>query len=449
MPEPSGFRSHFAAAPLALCPDFRRPVDAVFCRCAEVHLTFRSGIRSAFFRDLIINYKVDFDMKRSLIAAAVTAAAVSSAQAAPPTFSTNSTIADVHNRCIVRFHDTFSGAEVPGIAGRLVAQAKAAGHSAAAAKFVYRNTIKGATINLPCAAASAVFGGDSSIMRMTPDSIVSINDKPSCPGNKCDGGGSGSQVTPYGVSRVGGPVDGSGRNAWVIDTGIDLDNTDLNVDASRGFTAFTSGPSAGAPDDDHGHGTHVAGTIAAIDNESDVVGVAANATVIPVKVLDRRGSGTTSGVIAGVDHVGANAAPGDCANMSLGGGVSQDLDDAVVAAAQNSGAYFVLAAGNDGDDANNHSPARANGSRVSTISAHDSSDRLASWSNWGNPPVDYAAPGVSIESLRAGGGTTTMSGTSMASPHACAVMMMTNGHPTSDGTVSGDPDGDPDPIIHM
>ena len=388
-------------------------------------------------------------MKKSLIAAAIAATAVSSAQAEQPTFSANSALTDVHNRCIVRFHDTFSGTEAAGIAGRLVAQARAAGHSQAAAEYVYRNTIKGAAINLPCAAASAVFGGDSSIMHMTPDSVVSINAKPSCPGNKCDGGGSGNQVVPWGISRVGGPVDGSGRTAWVIDTGIDVDNTDLNVNASRGFSAFTSGPSAGQVDDDHGHGTHVAGTIAAIDNDTDVVGVAANATVIPVKVLDRRGSGTTSGVIAGVDYVGANASAGDCANMSLGGGVSPDLDDAVVAAAQNSGAYFVLAAGNDGDDANNHSPARANGARVRTISAHDSSDRLASWSNWGNPPVDYAAPGVSIESLRAGGGTATMSGTSMASPHACAVMMMSNGQPGTDGTVSGDPDGDADPIIHM
>ncbi|MFC6981324.1 S8 family serine peptidase [Microbulbifer taiwanensis] len=122
---------------------------------------------------------------------------------------------------------------------------------------------------------------------------------------------------PWGIGRVGGPVDGSGRDAWIIDTGIDLNHADLNVDGSRGFSAFTSGPNAGV-DDGHGHGTHVAGTVGAIDNGIDVVGVAANATVIPVKVLDRRGSGTTSGVIAGVDYVGANAASGDCANMSLG-----------------------------------------------------------------------------------------------------------------------------------
>ncbi|WP_323845836.1 S8 family serine peptidase [Microbulbifer magnicolonia] len=371
------------------------------------------------------------------------------AQADRPSFSAEPAITDVQNRCIVRFHDSFSGADAVGITNRLVAQAQAAGHAKAAAQFVYRNTIKGATLNLSCSAASAVFGKDSTIMRMTPDSIVSISAPPSCVGPGCGGGGSEAEVTPWGIPRVGGPVDGSGRDAWIIDTGIDLDHADLNVDGSRGFSAFTSGPSAGKIDDDHGHGTHVAGTVGAIDNDIDVVGVAANATVIPVKVLDRRGSGTTSGVIAGVDYVGANASPGDCANMSLGGGVSQDLDDAVVAASENSGAFFVLAAGNDGDDANNHSPARANGTYVRTISAHDDSDTMASWSNWGNPPVDYAAPGVSILSTAMGGGTTTYSGTSMASPHACAVMMMSNGNPGSDGTVNGDLDGDPDPIIHM
>ena len=388
-------------------------------------------------------------MKKRLIAAAITLAASGAASAQGPSYSSSPDILDIQNRCIVRFHDGFSAGDAMANSRRLVGMAHAAGHSKVAAQYVYQHSIKGMALNMSCTAAGAVFGGDSAVMRMTPDSIVSVRAPPSCVGPGCGGGGSTGQETPYGVTRVNGPVDGTGRDAWVIDTGIDLDHPDLNVDASRGFAAITSGKSAGEIDDDHGHGTHVAGSIAAIDNDIDVVGVAAGATVIPVKVLDHRGSGTTSGVIAGIDYVGANASSGDCANMSLGGGISQDLDDAVVAAAASSGAFFVLAAGNDGDDANNHSPARANGRNVTTISAHDSSDRLASWSNWGNPPVDYAAPGVSIESLRAGGGTTSMSGTSMASPHACAVMMMTNGNPRTSGTVSGDPDGDPDPIISI
>jgi subtilisin family serine protease len=235
----------------------------------------------------------------------------------------------------------------------------------------------------------------------------------------------------------------------VIDTGIDLDHPDLIVDEFNGFTAFSSGPDSNF-NDRHGHGTHVAGTIAALDNSIDVVGVAAGATVVPVKVLNRRGSGTTSGVIAGVDHVAANASVGDCANMSLGGGVSPSLDAAVIALG-GGGVLVSLAAGNESQDANNVSPARANGNNIYTISAIDSNDNFASFSNYGSlvdgSPVDYAAPGVGILSLRAGGGTTTASGTSMAAPHACGVLLMDS--PSSDGTANNDPDGHPDPIIHL
>ena len=154
-------------------------------------------------------------------------------------------------------------------------------------------------------------------------------------------------------------------------------------------------------------------------------------------------------MIAGVEHVAANAQPGDCVNMSLGGGASSALDNAVKNAAQQSGAFFVLAAGNDGDHAGNYSPARANGNRIFTISATDENDNMASWSNYGNPPVDYAAPGVSIFSLWKNGSTNTISGTSMASPHACAVIMLSNGNPSTDGRANNDPDGNRDSIIHL
>lgn len=260
-----------------------------------------------------------------------------------------------------------------------------------------------------------------------------------------DSGGDTAQETPYGITRVNGGVGYTGSNvAWVIDTGIDLDHPELNVDASRGYNAFTKGRDGKSLDDGNGHGTHVAGTIAAMDNSEGVIGVAAGATVIPVKVLDSRGSGSYSGVIAGVDHVGANGSNGDVANMSLGGPTSQALDDAVLAAASN-GITFVLAAGNESTDANNSSPARVNGSNIYTISAMDSNDYWASFSNYGNPPVDYAAPGVSIKSTWKDGGYNTISGTSMASPHAAGVLLL--GNASSDGTVSGDPDGDADPII--
>ena len=93
------------------------------------------------------------------------------------------------------------------------------------------------------------------------------------------------------------------------------------------------------------------------------------------------------------------------------------------------------------------SPAGANGPTIYTISATDLNDNFASFSNYGNPPVDYAAPGVGVLSLRAGGGTTTASGTSMAAPHACGVLL--SGSHTSSGTANGDPDNNPDPIIHL
>ncbi len=256
--------------------------------------------------------------------------------------------------------------------------------------------------------------------------------------------GTSSQETPWGITRVNGAADGTGKVAWIIDTGIDLDHPELNVDATRSYSVFTQGRDKD-PDDNNGHGSHVAGTIAAIDNDQGVVGVAAGATVVAVKVLDARGSGDYSGVIEGVDYVGANGSSGDVANMSLGGPTSDALDDAVYNASQN-GIVFALAAGNEGDDANNHSPARVNGTYIYTISAMDDTDYFASFSNYGNPPVDYCAPGVDIKSTWKDGGYNTISGTSMASPHAAGVLLL--GNASSDGNVIGDPDGDADPIIY-
>jgi len=374
------------------------------------------------------------------------------AKAKEASFGPDPSVLNARDRCIVRLSDDLPKADVPGRARGMLARANAMNRSAAKLNHVYQHSIKGFTLSMPCEKAAKAFGGDAMVQSLSPDGIVYMNPRPpgKGPGN---GGGGGDetpdpQVTPWGITRVGGPVNGQGYTAWVLDTGIDLDHPDLQVDSSRGFSAFTKGKNAGV-DDGQGHGTHVAGTIAALDNDRDVVGVAAGATVVPVKVLDRRGSGSLSGVIAGVDHVAANAQPGDCANMSLGGGVYKPLDDAVIIAAAGSGAYFVLAAGNEDTHANNSSPAGANGPNVFTISAHDNSDTMASFSNYGNPPVDYAAPGVSIRSTKKGGGTVVYSGTSMAAPHACAVIMLTGGNPNTDGTISGDKDNNADSIITL
>lgn len=254
-----------------------------------------------------------------------------------------------------------------------------------------------------------------------------------------------AQKTPYGITIVGGGTTYTGTNqAWIIDTGIDLDHPDLNVDAASGknFIATTK-----TPDDDNGHGTHCAGIVAAKNNTIGVVGVAAGASVVPVKVLDRRGSGPYSVIIAGIDYVAGKAKRGDAVNLSLGGSVYQPIDDAVKRMA-GLGLFVALAAGNESDDANNHSPARANGTNIFTISACDAAKKWAYFSNYGNPPVDYCAPGVSVYSTYKGGAYATMSGTSMAAPHACGVLLATGGNPKTSGYVINDPDGNADPIIH-
>jgi len=128
--------------------------------------------------------------------------------------------------------------------------------------------------------------------------------------------------------------------------------------------------------------------------------------------------------------------------MSLGGGVSAALDSAVIAASKN--VKFALAAGNESDNANNHSPGRANGANIYTVSAFADGDKWASFSNYGNPPIDYAEPGVSILSTYKDGGYATLSGTSMATPHLAGLLLA--GAVRSGGTVADDPDPNNDTI---
>lgn len=274
---------------------------------------------------------------------------------------------------------------------------------------------------------------------LSPNLLI-ITGKPSNPGG--GGGTPPAESTPWGITRIGGAGNGVGKVAWIIDSGVDLTHPDLNVDVARS-RSFLGGRDANDPNDGNGHGTHVAGTVAAIDNEIGVIGVAAGATVVAVRVLDRRGSGSYSGVIAGVDYVKSVGSTGDAANMSLGGPVSQALDDAVLAASAQ--VKFALAAGNESDDAVNHSPARANGPNIYTISAMDSADKFAYFSNYG-AGVDFCAPGVAVESLWKDGGMNTISGTSMASPHVCGLLLL--GNVSFDGYVLNDPDGNRDQIAH-
>ena len=328
---------------------------------------------------------------------------------------------------------------------KLIAQdiLSASGLKSGSITATYSHAIRGFAAELSPEQASLI-EKDERVIYIEQDHYVILK-KPG--GNPGGGGGTTTQTLPYGITRVGGGATYSGSNsAWILDTGIDLDHPDLNVDVARSV-AFGQN----SPDDGHGHGTHCAGTIAAIDNNFGVIGVAAGAPVVAVRILDRRGYGGVSDCIAGVDYVGANASAGDVANMSVGYPASSALDNAVVNAASN-GIFFALAAGNDGLHTYNSpqpSPGRINGTNVWTVSAMDINDDFAYFSNYGNPPVDLCAPGVSVYSCYKRGGYTTMSGTSMATPHVCGVLLMTNGNPATSGTVNNDPDGNADDIAHL
>jgi len=308
--------------------------------------------------------------------------------------------------------------------------------------FVYGNAIEGFSVELSDEEFQSI-SKDPSVKLIEPDRIVALAPPPGKGPGSGGGGGTTSQQTPYGITRVGGGATYAGSNkAYIIDSGIDSSHPDLNVNVTLGFNAFDKGKDSDLSSDGNSHGTHVAGTVAAINNTIGVVGVAAGASVVPVKVLDSRGSGSYSGVIAGVDFVTANGSNGDVANMSLGGPISVALDNAVVALGA-SGVKVALAAGNESQNATNSSPARANGPNIYTVSAIDSNDRFASFSNFGNPPVDFAAPGVGVLST-VPGGYASYSGTSMASPHVAGLLLL--GTIRTDGLALGDPDGNPDPI---
>ena len=254
-----------------------------------------------------------------------------------------------------------------------------------------------------------------------------------------------AQSVPWGISRVNGGINYSGGNvAWIVDTGIDTDHPDLNVDVSRSQTFVTTEPIPSV-EDLNGHGTHVAGTIAAKNDDIGVVGVAAGATVISCRVLDRSGSGSFSWTVAALDYIASVGSAGDVVNMSLGPS-SPYIDPAVDEAVQTVAALGIkisIAAGNESDDCDLYSPAHNDGTNIYTISASDVNDNWAYFSNYGDP-VDFCEPGYSIYSTYLNGGYATLSGTSMAAPHAAGILLLGDIFP--DGTVSGDPDGNADPI---
>ncbi len=261
------------------------------------------------------------------------------------------------------------------------------------------------------------------------------------------------QKVPTGVSRIGlnASNEGEGVGVAVIDTGISLTHPDLKDNIVANKTCVT-GTSSG--NDDNGHGSHVAGTIAALNNSVGVIGVAPKAKLLAVKVLNAQGFGTWSSVICGVDYVTANASLFNIkvANMSLGGGGSSDNNcgnsnsdplHKAICKSRDAGVTYVVAAGNSSVNSSTSVPAAYDDSVITVSALADSDgqpgglgsatsygadDTFATFSNYGGV-VDLGAPGVSIYSTYKNNGYTILSGTSMASPHvagSAALYLKTN-----------------------
>lgn len=276
--------------------------------------------------------------------------------------------------------------------------------------------------------ALAALSRDPDVAAIRPDAIACASGHDDEAGDEARPGGGGStspaEVLPAGVDRIGADEItnvGAGVRVCIADSGIDYRHVDLAANYGGGQDFINNDSDAM---DDNGHGTHVAGTVAAIDNDTGVVGVAEGATLIAAKVLNRRGSGSYSAITAGVNYCVAQGA--GVINMSLGGAYNDSGLQAALQAARDAGVTIVVAAGNESQnlDVTPAYPASYDGI-VITVSAAwvdegaralGSAVSYPTFSNYGSA-VDLSAPGVYVVSTKKGGGTTSMSGTSMASPH--------------------------------
>ena len=285
------------------------------------------------------------------------------------------------------------------------------------------------------------------------------NDKP---GKKIE------QFIPENIRLIDVPayVTTQGRRAWIIDSGIDLGHPDLNINETDGanFDSLSKGKQRNLLDDVTGHGTHVAGILAAIDNDIDVVGVAAGAEVIPVRVLHNSNWAAIDDMVMGIEHVAKNWKTGDVANMSIWAyGHYQSLHMASMHLADK--IPFVVIAGNDAEDINERpsEPSHVVHKNLYTVSSVDNKKVFSDISNYGdasqwvdchNPEdidfydcasVDVASYGVDIPSLQPGGGIAYWNGTSMAAPHVAGILLLRK-NLRYVGTAINDPDGVADPV---
>lgn len=301
-----------------------------------------------------------------------------------------------------------------------------------ALKQSFTGDVSGFVANLSTEEAQRL-SNDAAIQTVEPDRIVALS--------TCFTVEAPTLIT-WNINKVG-YGNGIGKTAWIIDTGIDFDHPDLTVDQTKS-KSFVSGNTSA--NDDHGHGTHVAGIIGAKNNTFGVLGVASGANLVALKVLDKDGVGTVSAIIQALNYINANAKAGDVVNMSLGEEETSTVLDQAVATTAAKGILIAMAAGNDGKSASQFSPGRTNGNNIYTVSATDSLDNFASFSNYGNDVVDYAAPGVRILSTYKDGLYARMSGTSMAAPHVAGLLLLNGANLHFSTTAKNDPDGTPDRI---
>ena len=282
------------------------------------------------------------------------------------------------------------------------------------------NLIEGKAVLLPPKAVVAL-KKEPGVLRVDDDIVFYATGKRIAAGKKAPT--QPPESLQWGVDRIDADLawatsTAAGVKVAILDTGIDLDHPDLGANVKGGINTINPRKK---PDDDNGHGSHVAGVVAAVrGNGIGVIGVGPNASLYAVKVLGASGSGYASDVIEGLDWCIQNGIK--VVNMSFGASSdNQSIHDAVIRA-YNAGIIMVAAAGNSGPGSDTVSyPARYN--EVIAVAATDSNDAVAPWSSRG-PEVDIAAPGVNIYSTYKNAGYATMSGTSMAAPHVTGAIAL-------------------------